>query len=78
MCRPQVGHFCDAPKPGGPYTQIPCCDPPKSEGLVDNSSTRGIFVVAFLYIFHTNIQILIIFYKSLMYNSFTLLHANIY
>ena len=55
--------MCDATKPGGPF---------------DNSSTRGIFVVAFLYIFLTNIQILIIFYKSLMYNSFTLLHANIY
>ena len=68
----------DTLKPGRPYTQIPYCDPPKSEGLVDKSSTYGIFVVSFLYIFLTNIQILIIFYKSLMYNSFTLLHANIY
>ena len=66
--------WCDAPKPGDPYTQIPCCDTPKSKGSADNSSTRGIFVVAFLYIFFTHIQILIIFYKSLMYNSFTLLH----
>ena len=38
----------------------------QSEGLADNSSTHGIFVVAFLYIFLTNIQILIMFYKSLM------------
>ena len=45
--------------------------PSKSGGQVDNSSTRGIFVVAFLYVFLANIQILIIFYKSLMYNSFT-------
>ena len=50
----------------------------KSECPVNNLPTRGIFVVAFLYIFLTNIQILIIFYKSLMYNSFTLLLANIY
>ena len=35
--------MCDATKPGGPF---------------DNSSTRGIFVVVFLYIFLTNIQIL--------------------
>ena len=28
--------------------------------------------------FLTNTQILIVFYKSLMYNSFTLLHAKIY
>ena len=70
--------LCDAQKPGGPYTQIPYCDTPKSKGPADNSSTNGIFVVAFLYIFLTNIQILIIFYKSLMYNSFTLLHAKIY
>ena len=56
---------CDVPKPGGPYTQIPCCDTPKSRG-------------SFLYIFLTNIQILIIFYKSLMYNFFALLHAKIY
>ena len=41
---------CDAPKFGGPYTQIPCCDTPKSGGLADNSSTHRIFVVAFLYI----------------------------
>ena len=70
--------MCDATKPGGPYTHIPYCDPPKSKGQVDNLSTCGLFVVAFLCTFLTNIQILIIFYKSLMYNSFTLLHANIY
>ena len=70
--------LCDATKPGGPYTQIPYCDPPKFKGPVDNSLTYGIFMVAFLYIFLTNIQIVIIFYKSFMYNSFTLLHANIY
>ena len=69
---------CDAPKTGGPYTQIPCYDTPKSRGPTNNSSTLGIFVVAFLYIFLTNIQMLIIFYKSLMYNSFTLLHDKIY
>ena len=57
---------CDAPKTGGLYTQIPCCDTPKSGGPTGNSSTLEIFVVAFLYIFVTNIQILIIFYKSLM------------
>ena len=71
-------YICDAPKPRDPYTMIPCCDPPKSKGPIDNSLIHKIFVVAFLYIFLTNIQILIIFYKSLMYNSFTLLHANIY
>ena len=76
MCN---GHYmCDAPKPGGPYTQIPCCDTPKFGGPADNSSTRRIFMVAFVYIFLTNIQIFIIFYKSLMYNSFTLLHTKIY
>ena len=69
---------CDTPKPKGPYTQIPCCDTPKSGGLADNSSTHRIFVVSFLNIFLTNIQILIIFYKTLMYNSFTLLQAKIY
>ena len=69
---------CDTPKPGGPYTQIPCYATPKSGDSTDNSSTCGIFVVAFLYILLTNIQILIIFYKSLMYNSFTLLHTKIY
>ena len=63
-------HDCDALNPGGPYIKIPCCDTPKSGGSTDNSSTRGIFVVIFLYIFLTNIQILIIFYKSLKYNSF--------
>ena len=72
---PNFVHFFksiyDAPKPEGPYTQIPCCDTSKFRGSVDNSSTRRIFVVEFLYIFLTNIQILIIFYKSLMYNSFT-------
>ena len=48
--------WCDASKPGDPYTHIPCCDTPKSRGSADNLSTRGIFVVAFLYIFftHTN------------------------
>ena len=70
--------MCDAPKLEGPYTQIPCCDILKFGGPADNSTTRGIFVVAFLYIFLTNIQILIIFYKSLMYDSFTLLNAKIY
>ena len=69
---------CDAPKSRGPYTQISCCDTLKFGGPADNSSTRGIFVVAFLYIFLTNIQILLIFDKILMYNSFTLLHAKIY
>ena len=44
-------NFCNAPKPKGPYTQIPCYDPPKFEGPFDNSSTRGIFVVTFMYIF---------------------------
>ena len=43
--------MCDAPKPGGPFTQIPCCDTPKSKGPANNSSTRGIFMAAFLYIF---------------------------
>ena len=73
-CRDQDGHnkrSCDALKPGGPYTQIPCCDTLKSEGPADNSSIHGIFMVTFLYIFLTNIQILIIFYNSLMFNSFT-------
>ena len=69
---------CDAPKSDGPYTQIPCYDTPKSGGPADNSSTRRIFMVTFLYIFLTNIQILIIFYKSLVYYSFTLLHAKLY
>ena len=67
---------CDTPKPGDSYTQIPYCDTLKSEGSLDNSSTRGIFVVVFLYIFLT--QILIIFYKNSMHNSFTLLHTKIY
>ena len=57
----ESGSYGDAPKPGGPYTQIPCYDTPKSESPIDNLSTRGIFMVAFLYIFLTNIQILIIF-----------------
>ena len=69
---------CDAPKPRGPYTQISCYDTPKFGSSTDYSSTYGIFVVAFLYIFLTNTPILIIFYKSLMYNSFALLHAKIY
>ena len=72
------GMLCDTPKPGGLYTMLPCCDTPKFGGPTDNLSTRGIFVVAFLYIFLANIQILIMFYKSLMYNSFTLLHVKIY
>ena len=42
---------CDAPKPRGPYTQIPYCDTLKFGGLADNSSTHEIFVVSFLYTF---------------------------
>ena len=53
--------MCDALKPKGPYTQIPCYDTPKSGSPDDSSSTPKIFMVAFLYIFLTNIQILIIF-----------------
>ena len=69
--------ICEAPIPGVPLTTV---NPrkPVDIGCFDITLTCLIYRDPFLYNFLTIDQFLIIFHKSLMYNSFTLLHAKIY
>ena len=66
------------PYPGGPVDHHQPAETPVNIGYPDITLICLIYGDPFMYNFLTINQFLMIFHKSLMYNSFTLLYAKIY
>ena len=75
MC---IVFICDGPKPGGPVDHRQPGETPVNIEYPDNTLICLIHGNPFMYNFLTINQFVMIFHKSLMYNSFTLLYAKIY
>ena len=71
-------YFYDAPKPGDPVDHRQPVETPVNIRYPDITLICLIYGDPFLYNFLTINQFVMIFHKSLMYNSFTLLYAKIY
>ena len=73
-----VKYLCDASKPEGPVDHRQPAKTPVNIWYPNITLICLIYGDPFLYNFLTINQFVMIFHKSLMYNSFTLLYAKIY